>query len=216
MKEIIITYFLNYILIIFLGFFYTFFDIGDLDSFVNGPSIYIVNIFLIITTLYLYLKSRRYEKKMQLKDILPLIALGVSIALFLNMLILLFSNNYSSDIFPFYLMLISSGIVGPIYEEILFRYIFYNRLTKKFSFLYAILINSFIFALVHFSFIKSIYAFVLGIIFCLVYHKKKNILAPILVHMAANTIVLFINGFSIPILFLSIINSFIFFYIVLS
>ena len=215
MKEIVIAYILNYIIVIVFAFLYVLFDMGNLDSFIQGPSIYIINIFLIIVTFYLYLKNKRTEKKIQLKEILPFIALGISIALFLNMIILFFTNNHSKNIFPLYLMFFSSGIVGPIYEEILFRYIFYNRLIKKHSSLFALLINSFIFALVHFSFIKSLYAFVLGIILCLVYQKKKNILAPILIHIAANSIVLFISGFSISVFILSFINFVIFYYIVL-
>ena len=161
MKEIVITYILNYIIVIVFAFLYVLFDMGTLDSFIQGPSIYIVNVFFIIVTFYLYFKHKRNEKKIQLKEVIPFIALGISVALFLNMIILFFTNNHSKNVFPLYLIFFSSGIVGPIYEEILFRYIFYNRLIKKTSSLFAILINSFIFALVHFSFIKSLYAFVL-------------------------------------------------------
>ncbi|MCI6265967.1 MAG: CPBP family intramembrane metalloprotease [Erysipelotrichaceae bacterium] len=101
---------------------------------------------------------------------------------------------------------LSSGLIGPIYEEILFRYLFFNRLKKYFSKKKAILITTLIFALIHLSPIKIIYAFFLGLILTISYEKYQTILAPVLIHIFANSIVLFLNEYNTYILLLSIIN----------
>lgn len=215
MKEIIITYILNYFIIFLFAFFYTKFNFGTLDEYVVGPALYVILVFSIIISIFLYFKNKRDEQKIKVKDCICSIALGISISLIFNMFLFLFFGNSSSELLvPFSLLLISSGIVGPIYEEILFRYIFYNRLIKKRNLVKSIFINSLIFAFIHFSIIKSIYAFILGIFLCLIYHKKKNIFIPILVHISANSVVLFLNGFSYSIFLTSIIVFFIYAYII--
>ena len=51
-----------------------------------------------------------------------------------------------------------------------------------------------------------IYAFILGIVFGLFYIKYKNIKLTILMHMAANIIVIYLTGYNNLILILSIIG----------
>ena len=113
-------------------------------------------------------------------------------------------NNITSNLSNLFL-LISSGIIGPIYEEVLFRYIFLNKLKQFNTTKKAIIINSLIFALIHITPIKICYAFILGLILNITYQKYKNIKAPIIIHISANIIVLFISTFNIYILVLSFI-----------
>ena len=51
-----------------------------------------------------------------------------------------------------------------------------------------------------------IYAFILGLILCLSYERRKTILSPILIHVSANIIVLFLDSYNPLILLLGIIN----------
>ena len=51
-----------------------------------------------------------------------------------------------------------------------------------------------------------IYAFILGIVFGLFYIKYKNIKLTILMHMAANIIVIYLTGYNTLIFILSIIG----------
>ena len=113
-------------------------------------------------------------------------------------------NTITSNLSNLFL-LISSGIIGPIYEEVLFRYIFLNKLKQFNTTKKAIIINSLIFALIHINPIKICYAFILGLILNITYKKYKNIKAPIIIHISANIIVLFISTFNIYILVLSFI-----------
>lgn len=206
MKEIIVTYILSYIIIIISAVFYKILGYNDLTFFTNNISIYIIISYYIVTIIYLYKKNKIKEQKMLIKNYFPLISLGISIAITYNMIVFKLIPPTTASTIPLILSIISSGIIGPIYEEILFRYIFYNRLKKKYLINKSIIINSLVFALIHIQPIKIIYGFILGLILNLVYEKYKNIKAPILVHIAANTIVLFLYKYNIVVLLLAIIN----------
>ena len=70
----------------------------------------------------------------------------------------------------------------------------------------SIVITTIIFALIHLSPIRIIYAFILGLILNISYEQHKNILAPIIIHIAANTIVIFLDEYNTYILILSLIS----------
>lgn len=205
-KEIFITYILNYIIIIIIGLIYKALGYNNLEFLVNNIIPYILLIFYILAIIYLYKKNYIEEQKLNNRKYFSLILLGISIAIFLNMIIYLLVPSTTKVTIPVYLSLISSGIIGPIYEEILFRYLLYNRLKSKYSIRKSILITTIIFALIHISSIKIIYAFILGLILNITYEKYHNIKAPILIHIAANTIVIFLYEYNTYTLLLSIIN----------
>ena len=205
-KEIIITYILNYIIIIITGLIYNYLGYNNLEFLVNNIIPYILLIFYTLTIIYLYKKNYIKEHKLNNRKYFSLILLGISIAIFLNMIIFLLLPSTNKVAIPVYLSLISSGIIGPIYEEILFRYLLYNRLKSKYSIRKSILITTIIFALIHISSIKIIYAFILGLILNITYEKYHNIIAPILIHIVANTTVIFLYEYNTYIFLLSIIN----------
>ena len=214
MKEIIITYILSYIIIIISGCIYNLLGYNDLTFFINNICIYITLIYYIVITIYLYKKNQVKENNLSLKKYFPIISLGISIAIIYNMLVFKFIPPTTNNSISLPILIISSGIIGPIYEEILFRYVFYNRLKKKYSKEKSLLINSIIFSLIHIQPIKMIYAFILGIVLNLLYEKYKTIKAPILIHISANTIVLFLREYNLVVLLLSIINLIISFIII--
>ena len=204
--EIIITYILNYILIIITGLIYNALGYSNLEYLVNNIIPYILLIFYILTIIYLYKKNYIKEPKVPTKQYFPLILLGIALATLLNMIIFLIIPSSNQVTIPTFLAIISSGIIGPIYEEILFRYLLYNRLKQKYSIKKSILITTIIFALIHISPLKIIYAFILGLILNVAYEKYHKIIAPILIHISANTIVIFLYEYNTYIFLLSIIN----------
>lgn len=204
-KEIIITYILQYLLIIILCLFYTLLGGKNLTKFINTYCSIFLLIFYIIITIYLYNKNKITEPNLNKKYYFPLISIGISIACLLNMVIFIIHKNTITSNLSNLFLLISSGIIGPIYEEVLFRYIFLNKLKQFNTTKKAIIINSLIFALIHITPIKICYAFILGLILNITYQKYKNIKAPIIIHISANIIVLFISTFNIYILVLSFI-----------
>lgn len=214
MKEIILTYIFSYLIIIISGGIYNILGYNDLTFFLNNIAPIITIIYCIFTIIYLYKKNQIKEKILSLKNYFPLISLGISIAIIYNMIIFKFNPPISTkNSLPLYILFITSGIIGPLYEEILFRLIFYNRLKTKYNIKKSIIINSIIFSIIHISPIKMIYAFILGIILNIYYEKYNNIKAPILIHMSANIIVLFLTEYNLTVLLLSIINLIISIYI---
>ena len=204
-KELFITYILSYLIIIISGLIYNLSGHNDLNYFINIISPLILIPFYLITSLYLYKKNKKKEKNLSYKQYLPLISLGISIAIFLNMLIFLVNPPTSLKI-PSMPLIISTSIIGPIYEEIIFRYLIYNRLSLKYSSKKSLLITTTIFALIHISPIKVIYAFILGFFLNKSYQKTNSIISPILIHISANLISLLLYEYNTYLLLLSFIN----------
>ncbi len=92
--------------------------------------------------------------------------------------------TYPSEFLDFYLFI-------PFFEEILFRGIYFNLFVNSQDFknrIFNLLMNSFIFAIVHFK--SNVYmflsVFVHSIIYGLIYLRTKNIKYPIFLHMIFN------------------------------
>ena len=76
-------------------------------------------------------------------------------------------------------------IIGPIFEELIFRKIFIDTL-GKYSIGIAIFMSGASFALFHGNLTQVIYTFSAGLILAWVYAKTKKIIYPILLHMFIN------------------------------
>ena len=179
--------------------------------------IYIIILLIIyelVVIWYFYIHKHHKESNHKVGEGIVYFSFGVSVSVILNMII--FYICPPQDIvnpLPFIIIFISSCIVGPIFEEMLFRYVFYFNLRKKYSYLISIFINSLIFAIFHFDLIKGIYSFIFSLILLTFYEKKKNILVPILFHIGGNCVSLLLSEFDFSILSLAIINIIIYIYI---
>ena len=112
-------------------------------------------------------------------------------------------NNVMVDM-NIFLNILASGIVGPIFEEALFRYSFINSLKKFNSQKMVIFISSLVFAICHTGITTCIYAFIIGMVNAYLYLKKKDILIPIVIHMSANIFVNILNTYNLYILIIGI------------
>lgn len=88
-------------------------------------------------------------------------------------------------------MLILSGILAPIIEEFIFRYIMINSINKSIKhngIKKAVIISSLLFGLAHLNIIQSTYAFMLGIVLGYLYVKNNefNLLRCMLFHITVN------------------------------
>lgn len=81
--------------------------------------------------------------------------------------------------------LLSTVLVSPICEELLFRGVFLNRLKLVVPTSFAIIITSILFGALH-SYGSIISAVVFGVCMCVIYLKTKNILTCILAHFINN------------------------------
>ena len=94
-------------------------------------------------------------------------------------------------------MFIATVIISPIFEEILYRGLMYNKLKEISNAFIGVLISSILFALLHipgYGFNIKIFCFVLdGILLTYCYEKTDNIYVPILVHSINNFFIFLFN-----------------------
>lgn len=91
----------------------------------------------------------------------------------------LFSTDIVTGIFLY-------CILSPVTEELLFRRLVYDLLYKSLGFPAAALISSLLFAAYHMNMIQGIYAFSMGMLICVLYHRDHRMGVPIAMHIGAN------------------------------
>ena len=188
-----------------------------LNNYINSHLWMIILITIIIFLPIFYTKFKKYNNHVKLeKNIIYLILPSISITILLNLIImncnrLIGIQNISNDINMWVILLLSSGIVGPILEEFLFRGIVYNSLKKFNTNKISILLCTIIFALFHQSISQIIYAFIIGYILVKLYDKTSNLAYPIVFHMISNSIVVVLNNILVSMnLYYSLIFIFLF------
>ena len=88
-----------------------------------------------------------------------------------------------------------SGVIlifffAPFFEELFFRGCLYRALRLRFDQLWAIIISSFVFSLLHGYFFIFFYVFAVGLILAYMYEKRGSLIAPLTFHMLNNLIVI--------------------------
>lgn len=214
LKEIIIVYIIQYLVVMISSVIYHISNGENIQNFILTYVPYILLIANILIIIFLFKKYYHKEKKLTPKIIIPLILSGIFLATFLNMILFLFQSSPNVTTLPVVTIIISTAIIGPILEELLFRYIYLNNLLKFNTETNAIMINTVIFSMLHGSLYNILYAFIIGLILCKIYLKYKNIYANIIFHMSANLIVIFLSGFNIYLLIVSIIGVLISYFLI--
>lgn len=158
----------------------------------------------IFELIYIFIKLKSIKLSFK-HNYFPYILLGISISIIYNMIIFKLGVKFDITSIPLILNIIASGIIGPIFEEILFRYSLINKLSKFNNNSLCIIISSFIFAICHNGITTIIYAFIIGLFNSYYYIKKKDILVPIIIHISANIVSSFLFNFNPYILILGII-----------
>lgn len=90
---------------------------------------------------------------------------------------------YSSDM-P--LVILRAVILAPLCEELIFRGLTFKRMREDANFWVSAVISSAIFALYHMNVPQGIFAFLYGMLLCLLYDMFGNLWVPIIVHAAGN------------------------------
>lgn len=151
-----------------------------------------------IPVIYFVFYDKKEEKCERKVSYLMVAILGIGSCVVLNVLISLsglplISPTYqelSKFIYTgnFWLELVTAGIIVPIAEELIFRGVLFKRLCAVTKMKWAVIISSVIFGIMHGNLVQFVYATILGAVMCFVYIRCKNIIAPMLLHIAANTI----------------------------
>lgn len=93
------------------------------------------------------------------------------------------------------LLLLLEVLISPIAEEYIFRKWFFGKLELRIRPLYAALLSSAAFAALHMSPVHLVYTFVMGMILCGIYDRRKAILPCILMHFTANLTAVLVDSF---------------------
>lgn len=87
-------------------------------------------------------------------------------------------------------IVVLATIISPALEEIFFRKLMYSSLKKNFGVLWAVVITSFLFAVVHLNLYAFPVLFVLSAILIIIYEKDNTIFSPILLHSIFNSVMI--------------------------
>jgi uncharacterized protein len=175
-----------------------------------------INIILITSTiisLIIYIAIFRYKNqdffkfcgfsKISVKNILLIILMGIGMNIMVDSILSYFPIE---EIFPEYkdvveslvgggqssiIILLSVGILIPIFEEMLFRGLIFNELRKGSHIIFAIITQAVLFGIFHGNILQGIYASILGVILALVYLWTGSLWASVVAHVIFNTTSLF-------------------------
>ena len=180
------------------------------------PWILLIAIAISLPTYYLFYRERRQELLtfVSVRGIGPLsipvlIVFSISVSFILDLVLMLLSqldifsqvfNSYeqvSGFIFGggFFLTLLSVGIIGPVFEEILFRGLIFGELRKITKVKAALIIQALLFGIYHMNIIQGVYAVLLGLLIGFVYYRSNSIIAPIIMHVTINSLSVIVNEF---------------------
>lgn len=164
----------------------------------NSALLMVVVTFIIFVIIFISIIRKMninsFKSKIENNNLIKVFALGMMIAIFFNAFIYMLNgvvhitDGYKISNLPLMVTIVSSGIIGPILEELLFRGIVYNKLLEFNNHKKACVITSIMFSLMHFpNFITMIYTFFLSFIIIYLYDKYKALKAPITFHIGINT-----------------------------
>ena len=146
MKDIIVVLVLQYMSIIILGGIYLALGGNDLLSFYTNYASYILCLIYIILIYILWKRYKIKDNKVKAFEYYKITLLGISLACYINMVYFAFGIiNEVANVNKFILIL-SSSVLGPIVEELLFRKNLLDKLLKFNNKTISIILSSFIFA----------------------------------------------------------------------
>ena len=125
---------------------------------------------------------------------IPVMALAMSLGL--NNLIIIgnlsvIDANYKATMNAMYsaplaIQIVCLAVLVPICEEYVFRGLFFRRMERESSFVYAMVYSSVVFGILHVNLVQMLYGFALGMMLAYVYEKYGSLKAPVAAHMSMN------------------------------
>lgn len=140
----------------------------------------------------LNLKSRIDIKNIDYKFLFEIICFSFFIRILFEQIQLYFNIDQTGEVFNVTILslitfFVVRCIIAPITEEIVFRFGLYEILNKRTKSVWAIIVSSIIFSVLHgYLTFDTVLITVLSIIWTYSYCKKKNLFYPIIVHFFHN------------------------------
>lgn len=88
--------------------------------------------------------------------------------------------------------IISTMIVAPVVEELIFRGMIFSRLKKGMPLAWAVILTSIMFGLCHGQIVWTIYTFVLSVLLCIAVQKTGSSVSALLMHVLFNVFGVFV------------------------
>lgn len=183
---------------------------GTMDDF-NSHTIFLTGITALLTMipcLYFYkrdvrarvtggLISKAGGRRLKVGEGLWLLLIGASLATFANMLVAALQNilpvreyqetmNQITSGKSIWMLVFWMGIVAPIAEEMVFRWLIYFRLRDYMRMGMAMAVSGILFGIYHMNLTQAVYASILGMMFAYFLEITGNLWASVLLHIGAN------------------------------
>lgn len=140
-------------------------------------------------------RKEKYVSTISKNDVSKYVLYGctfnLAITLIINLIPQSFMDKYNMSVGlattgNLFLMIMATGIMGPIAEEITFRH-FILQPNRRVSEKYAIIVSAISFGIMHGNIIQGTYTFLLGLLFAREDIKENNLLPSIIMHITINT-----------------------------
>ena len=150
---------------------------------------------ILVLVIKSHVRKEKYVTAISKKDISKYVVYGCTfnlvITLIINLIPQSFVEKYNASVGlattgNIWLMIIATGIMGPIAEEITFRH-FILQPNRRVSDKYAIIISALSFGIMHGNIIQGAYTFILGLYFAKEDLKENNLMPSLIMHMTINT-----------------------------
>ena len=136
------------------------------------------------------------EQRLSIPEMLLLLAAGAGFAQYANVLVAILQNWISSSYGEtmtkitsgksLFMMIFWMGIIAPVAEEMLFRWLIYLRLRDYMRMGAAAVISGLIFGIYHGNLVQAVYAGILGMVFADFLEISGCLWSSVLLHMGAN------------------------------
>lgn len=101
--------------------------------------------------------------------------------------------KYSDKTIFTVLRILSMVLIAPIVEELLYRAVIFNNLSKKYSFIFSAVYSSILFSLIHLPPTDFIHTLLFGFMACWILKRENKIVYPIIFHAVYNIVTLIIS-----------------------
>lgn len=143
------------------------------------------------------LLSEKRQKHLNFGEGILIFCMGIGFSQFANILVGLFQNllhyqQYQETMDQITLgkslltLIFWMGIIAPLAEEIVFRWLIYLRLRDYMKMGAAIVISAAFFGIYHMNLVQAVYAGILGAVFAYFLELTGSIWASVLLHMGSN------------------------------
>lgn len=169
----------------------------------------ITGILAMLPCLYFYKKDRIARKvgalvsektsagKLNVGEVALIFIMGAAFSQFANMFVALLQSfidyqeyqetmNQITVNKSLWFLIICMGVIAPIAEEVVFRWLIYLRLRDYMKMGAAAVISGLIFGIYHGNMVQAVYAGILGMVFACFLEITGNLWTSVLLHMGAN------------------------------